>query len=167
MKPTVYIETTIVSYLTARPSRDIVRLADQTITRDWWDTQRLRFELFASELVVIEASAGDPSAAQDRLAVLRSLKIANSSDDAETLAAALIAAAALPANAVRDALHVAIAATNGLDYLLTWNCAHLANGILQDRIVQTCAIGGFRAPLILTPNQLFDQEYYERRNQPD
>lgn len=166
-KATVYIETTIVSYLTARPSRDIIRLADQTITRDWWQTQRDHFDLFTSQLVIIEASAGDPEAAKERLVVLNTLKIINSSEAAEKLASGLIAAAALPKNAARDALHVGIAAANGVDYLLTWNCAHLANGLLQSKIVQTCAAHGFRAPLIITPNLLFDEAHHERRRESD
>jgi hypothetical protein len=162
-KPTVYIETTIVSYLTAWPSRDIIRLADQTITREWWETQRGRFDLFTSELVVVEASAGDESAAKDRLAVLNTLRMVSITEEAEKLAKGLIAAAALPSNAARDALHVGIAAANGLEYLLTWNCTHLANGLLQSKIVESCEAHGFRAPLILTPSQLFDEDYHERR----
>src|SRR4051812_13546556 len=113
MKPTVYVETTIVSYLTAWPSRDIVRAAEQKITHDWWRTQCHHFELFTSQLVILESSAGDAEAAKQRLDVLAGLRIADASDAAETLAAALVSAAAIPVKAARDALHVAIAATNG------------------------------------------------------
>src|SRR5438874_778848 len=112
MKQTVYIETTVISYLTAWPSRDIVRAAQHKITHDWWHTQREQFDLFTSQLVILEASAGDPAAAKERLAVLSGLKIADAGAEADALAAALIAAAALPANSSREALHVAIAATN-------------------------------------------------------
>jgi hypothetical protein len=162
MKPTVYIETTVVSYLTAWPSRDIVRAAQQKITHDWWHTQRHHFDLLTSQLVVLEASGGDPVAARERLNVLSGLKIADSGDAADALAAALIAAAALPPNSARDALHVAIAATNGIDFLLTWNCSHLANAMLRDKIEGTRAAAGFRPPFIATPEQLFDEDYNER-----
>lgn len=151
----------------ARLSGDIVRLADQKITRDWWDTQRSHFDLVTSELVILESSAGDPAAAKERLAVLQELQLVNSNDDAESLASALLAAAALSSKAARDALHVGIAATNGVGYLLTWNCIHLANAILQDKIAETCSVHGFRPPRIITPNQLFDEAFYERRNRLD
>jgi predicted nucleic acid-binding protein len=158
MKQSVYIETTVVSYLTAWSSRDIIRAAHQRITHDWWHTQPNRFELFTSELVVLEASAGDPTAAKPRLEVLAGLRIADSSDAADALASALLLASALPPKSARDALHVAVAATNGIDYLLTWNCTHLAKAQMRDRIEQTCAAAGFRPPVIATPEQLFDEE---------
>jgi hypothetical protein len=167
MKPTVYIETTIVSYLTAWPSRDIVRLGDQMVTREWWDTQRDHFELVTSELVIIEASAGDPTAAEARLNVLKGIAVVTSNEAANALAAALVATAALPAKSMRDALHVAIAASNGIDFLLTWNCKHLANGMLRDKITQACVAAGVRAPIITTPTTLFDEAYYERKDRPN
>jgi hypothetical protein len=108
--------------------------------------------------VILEASAGDPQAAKDRLGVLAALKLADSSDAADALATGLLVAAALPSIASRDALHVAIAATNGIDYLLTWNCAHLANAMLRDKIEQVCAAAGFRPPIIATPEQLFAED---------
>jgi predicted nucleic acid-binding protein len=158
MKQTVYIETTVVSYLTAWPSRDIIRAAQQRITYDWWHTQRGHFDLVTPELVVLEASAGDPAAAKERLEALSNIKIAKSSAAAQELASALIARAALPRIAFRDAFHVAIAATNGVDFLLTWNCTHLANSILRDNIEETCLIAGFRPPAIGTPEQLFEKD---------
>jgi predicted nucleic acid-binding protein len=165
---TVYIETTIISYLSAWPSRDVIRLGDQLVTRDWWDTQRSRFELFTSELVVIEASAGDLSAAKARLDELRDIRLVAADESTARLASSLIAAAALPTKSTRDALHVAVAATNGLDYLLTWNCKHLANAMLRDKIIETCAGAGVRAPIITTPTTLFDEAHYERkRARPD
>ncbi len=160
MKPTVYIETTVVSYLTAWPSRDIIRAAQQQITHDWWHTQREQFDLLTSELVILEASAGDQTAATERIRILSDLQIADSGEQAEILAAALITTAAIPSGASRDALHVAIAATNGIDYLLTWNCTHLANAMLRDKIERTCAASGFRPPVIATPEQLFNEEHH-------
>ena len=156
-KPTVYIETTIVSYLTGWPSGNFRRAADQLTTRQWWDTQRGRFDLLTSQLTIIEASDGDPDAAARRLDVLNALPVADAGEDVGPLASALIDAAAIPAVAERDAFHVAVAATNGIDYLLTWNCTHLANAELRDKIVQVCADAGYRAPVITTPHDLFDE----------
>jgi predicted nucleic acid-binding protein len=158
MKPTVYIETTIVSYLTAWPSRDLVRAAEQQITRDWWETRRDRFELVTSELVLLEAGGGDPRAAQERLAVLRAIQSIDIGEEAQHLAAELVRAGAVPATELRDALHIAVCATNGVDYLLTWNCAHLANAQLRARIDEVCVVGGFRPPGIATPRQLSDED---------
>jgi hypothetical protein len=154
-KPTAYIETTVVSYLTAWPSRDVVRLAHQQATRDWWDTRRDSFQLFISELVVTEASAGDPAAAAQRLVVLQSLKLLDITEKAIAVADALVSAKAIPSTELRDALHVGVCAANGVDYLLTWNFKHLANAVLKDRIRQTCEGCGYRAPVICTPEELF------------
>src|SRR5438067_8850520 len=107
-KSTVYIETTIVSYLTAWPSRDLIRLAQQQITHDWWNTQRQRFDLYSSELVTIEAAAGDASAAAERMKVLRTLPLLPLTDVASRIADALVAARAIPENASRDGAHVGI-----------------------------------------------------------
>ena len=120
-----------------------------------------------SGLTILEASAGDPAAAGERLKVLAGITSLNSSPAAEALANALVAASALPQNQLRDALHIAIAAGNGVDYMLTWNCKHLANATLRDRIEETCSKAGLRAPIIVTPSQLFDEAYYERRNRSD
>lgn len=151
---TVYIETTIVSYLTARPSRDLILAAHQQITREWWDNERQRYELFTGQMALIEAAAGDPEAAADRPAVLGELPLLMESADVPDLAQALISATALPAVAGRDAIHVATAATMGMDYLLTWNCCHLANASLRDKITEMCRAEGFRAPVICTPEEL-------------
>src|SRR5688500_8559846 len=123
-KPTVYLETTIVSYLTAWPSRDIVRQAHQQVTREWWDKYRAAFDVLASELVVREASSGDASAAEERLRVLSDVPMVAISDAATELAEHLVRRGAIPAKAAVDALHLGIAAANGMDYLLTWNCRH-------------------------------------------
>lgn len=157
MNPVVYVETTVVSYLTARPSREIVRAAQQEITQEWWRSQRGRFDLVASQLVILEAAAGDVQAAEERLKVLRGLRLVEANEAAELLAVALLDAAALPAKASRDALHVAICATNGVDYLLTWNCTHLANAMLREKIESTCVRAGYQPPIIATPEQLFDE----------
>jgi hypothetical protein len=156
-KPTVYIETTIVSYLTAWPSRDVVRLSHELLTRDWWNDERSRFELYASELVIRESSAGDATAAAERLKALAELPLLAITDEALKLAQQLAAALALPERARADAAHVAIAATNGISFLLTWNCKHLANGMLTDRIERACRAANVEPPRIVTPEQLMEQ----------
>lgn len=158
MNPTVYIETTIVSYLTAWPSRDLVRAAQQRTTREWWDTQRQRFDLLSSQLVVIECAAGDPASASERLKVLQGLPLLALEQPATALGAALVAAGAIPGVAMRDALHVGVCATNGIDYLLTWNFRHLANARMQDSIREVCEDCGYGPPAICSPDALFVEE---------
>lgn len=154
IKPTVYIETTVVSYLTAWPSRDLVRMAQQQITQEWWRERRTGFELLTSELVVLEASAGDPQAAADRLKALQDLKRLDVTPPATQIADALVRELAVPPEATRDALHVGICAANGVDYLLTWNFRHLANAFLKDRISDVCLSLGYRPSVICTPEEL-------------
>ena len=153
-KPTVYIETSIVSYLTARPSRDLLVAAHQQLTVAWWDEHRTRYELFTSQVVLAEARAGDSEAAQRRLAVLERLPLLDVADTAIALAARLVTEQALPAQAAQDALHLAIACVHGMEYLLTWNCTHLANARLRSRIEQVCRDAGYVPPIICTPEEL-------------
>ena len=153
-QPSVYIETSLVSYLTARPSRDLLVAAHQQLTVAWWDEQRTRYELFTSQVVLAEARAGDPDAAQRRLAVLERLPLLDVADTAIALAARLVTEQALPAQAAQDALHLAIACVHGMEYLLTWNCTHLANARLRSRIEQVCRDAGYVPPIICTPEEL-------------
>lgn len=153
MKPRVYIETTIPSYLTARPTRDVLLLADQQSTRDWW-ARRDSFDLFISRLVLDECEAGDPAAAADRLAVLVGFPVLDLSAEVEGLTEVLMRAVRLPAKAQADAGHIATAAAHGMEYLLTWNCRHIANATLRPRIEAACLAAGYEPPLICTPNQL-------------
>jgi hypothetical protein len=115
-KPTVYIETSIVSYLTARRA-DLLVAAHQQLTVVWWDEQRTRYELFTSQVVVAEARAGNPDAAQRRLAVLARLPLLDVTDAAIALATLLLTGQALPAQAAQDALHLAVACVHGMQYL--------------------------------------------------
>ena len=156
MKPKIYLETTIVSYLTARPSRDLITAAHQQITQQWWHTQRARFDLFVAPPVMQEVQAGDPDAAARRLAALQSIPILTLSEAATGLAQALIVPGPLPANAVVDALHIAIAAVNGMQYLLTWNCTHLANAAIRSDIEDVCRARGYEPPVICTPEELME-----------
>ncbi|MDE2773181.1 MAG: type II toxin-antitoxin system VapC family toxin [Gemmatimonadota bacterium] len=159
MRPTAYIETSVVSYLTARPSRDVVIAAYQEITREWWRRASDRFDLVASALVVEEARAGDPDAAHVRLETLQAVTLLDATPDAENLANALIVAGAVPREAADDAAHIAIAATNGVDFLVTWNFRHIANAAMRARIEQGCRQAGYEPPVICTPNELMEANY--------
>ena len=153
MKPTVYVETTVPSYLTAWPSRDVVRAGEQQVTRDWWE-RRTEFELRVSSLVLVECGAGDSDAAALRLAALDGVPVLGQTPEAETLADALLREVPLPAKAAADALHIAVAAVNGVAYLLTWNCTHIANATLRPRIEAICRQLGYEPPVICTPMEL-------------
>src|ERR1700676_1388766 len=150
----LYIETTFVSYLTARPSRDVIIAGHQQSTHEWWDDCREDYELCASELVLLEAGGGDPRAAQERLDVLKSMVLLETRQEALNLAQALVEAGALPATAFEDALHIAIAAHHKIPYLLTWNLRHMANATMRPLIESVCASKGFKAPIICTPEEL-------------
>ena len=156
MKPKAYIETTVVSYLTAWPSRDVVMAGHQQITRDWWRNAADRFELVASQLVVDEAGAGDADAARDRLTALAPVTLLDATDEALELAQQLIAAGAIPEKAAEDAAHIAIAVTNGVDFLVTWNCRHIANASMRSQIEMVCRNAGYEPPVICTPDELLE-----------
>ena len=149
-KPSAYIETSIVSYLTAWPSRDLVRAAHQQVTRDWWATRGI-FDLFASQFVLDEAAAGDEVAAAGRIIALQEARLLEVTEEAILLAETLVIGGGLPPKARVDALHVAMAAVHGMDYLLTWNCKHIANATLRRRIEELCRAAGFEPPTICTP----------------
>ena len=152
----MYLETTVVSYLTAWPSRDVVIAGHQQSTRDWWKSCPTRFEVVASELVLREAGEGDLEAIRDRMAVLNKLPLMEISGEALVLARQLVGDAAIPKKAGEDALHLAIAATNGIEYLVTWNCRHLANATIREKIEAVCRTAGFQPPIICTPEELLE-----------
>ena len=154
MKPSVYIETTIVSYLTAWPSQDVVRLAQEILTRHWWANARDHFELWTSELVLQEAARGDPKAAADRLAALAGLPLVSINAEVSALAQHMALALKLPKRAGADAVHLAAAVIHRNSFLLTWNCRHLANAVLADKIQKVCESHGHKSPRIVTPQQL-------------
>ena len=158
MKPTAYIETSVVSYLTARPSRDVVVAAYQQVTSEWWRIASDRFHLVASALVLTEAEAGDVRAANARLTALETVTLVEATPDAENLAQRLIDDAAVPPQAADDAAHIAIAVTNGVDFLVTWNFRHIANAAMRMRIQRTCREAGYEPPVICTPNELLEIE---------
>lgn len=150
----VYIETTFVSYLTARPSRDVVIAGHQQSTHEWWDDYRADYELCASELVLQEAGGGDPQAAQERLEVLKPMVLLETRQEALDLAEELVRAGALPAKAFEDALHIAVAAHQKIPYLLTWNLRPMANATMRPMIETVGASKGYKAPIICTPEEL-------------
>jgi predicted nucleic acid-binding protein len=159
IKQSVYIETTVVSYLTAWLSRDLIRAAHQQITQEWWQHRRNDFALFVSAFVINEVSAGDADAAEKRLAALADIPLLDVNLEVETLAQKLIADGALPRKAVTDALHIAVAAVHGINYLLTWNCRHIANAEMQNVIEKVCAEQGYQCPNICTPEVLLGGKY--------
>ena len=153
MKPKVYLETTIISYLAAKPSRDIVIAAHQELTNEWWENRRRRFELFVSQLVIQEARAGDKDAAQRRLGILDSISLLELNEKVISLARILMDEV-IPPKAVEDALHIAVAVIHGMDYLLTWNCKHIANAEKEHAIAAVCRSNNFEPPIICTPEEL-------------
>ena len=156
MNPSVYIETSVASYLTARPSRDVVIAAYQEVTREWWRSARERFVLYASALVLSEAGIGDTEAARARLDVLGTVPLLDATGEAVELTRKLVDFGAVPPNAADDAAHIAIAATNGVDYLVTWNFRHIANAVMRSRIEDVCRRSGYTPPVICTPNELVE-----------
>lgn len=156
VKPRVYLETSIVSYLTAQPSRDIVTAARQQITREWWQTRRREFELFVSEFVISEAGGGDASAAQLRLDALEGIPELELTETVPLLAEELIRKGSLPSKAALDALHIAAAVSSGIHYLLTWNFKHLANAAMRTRIEEVCRDLGYEPCIICTPEELLE-----------
>lgn len=152
----VYVETTVVGYLTARPSRDLIVAGHQQITQDWWDTRRGDYELCVSQLVLQEAGDGDPQAAQERLNILATMTVLEITEAAIELAEELVQSGALPSKAGNDALHIAIAATHRMPYLLTWNCRHIANATMRAQIEIVCTSKGFKAPIICTPEEMIE-----------
>lgn len=153
MKRKVYIETSVISYLTARPSKTIVGAAHQQITLSWWE-QRFAFELFVSQSVWQECAAGNPDAARNRLAALEGMAVLAVTEDMIRFAEALISERIIPAKATEDALHIAIATLHRVDFLLTWNCRHIANPVIQEKIAEFLEQQGLFLPIICTPEEL-------------
>ena len=153
-KPTVYIETSVVSYLVAEPSVNIVTAARQALTRQWWDEKRQDYELYISEFVVSEAASGDPLMADRRLATLSGIAVIQLTGAATDLADMLIEEGPIPAKAALDALHIAVAVAGGMEFLLTWNFKHLANATMRAQIERKCRSRGFEPPIICTPEEL-------------
>jgi hypothetical protein len=155
----VYIESSVISYLTARPSRDLVTAANQKLTQLWWRKPRSRFDLYVSEMVILEVGKGDAEAAMTRLAVAEQIPSVTSTLECSLLAEHLMQASRLPQAAARDAFHIAIAAIHRMDFLLTWNCRHIANAVLMPEFSAIMSSWGYVSPVICTPSQLLQRGF--------
>jgi predicted nucleic acid-binding protein len=153
----LYLETSIVSYLTSAPSRDLVTAGRQQLTREWWRDRKSEFEIYISEFVVSEVSSGDPEMAAHRLAALSGIPEIALSEKAARLAKELVEKGPLPSKAALDALHIAVAVSGGVDYLLTWNFKHLANAQMRRKIESVCRAYGYRPCVICTPEELLEE----------
>jgi hypothetical protein len=152
--PKLYLETTIPSYLTARRSRDPILAGQQEATRRWWEEKRGDYDLYVSELVLEETSAGDPAMATARHDVLAGLPQLAQTTEVDALAARILEQGIIPPGAAPDAEHIALAAVHGMNFLLTWNCKHIANPLHRRRVEAVCAGAGFACPIICTPTSL-------------
>jgi hypothetical protein len=154
MSETVYIETSILGYLTARPSRDIVVAANIEVTREWWDMRRSDFQLYSSQAVVKETSQGDAAIASQRLEILRNFSLLDLNHSVLDLAEQFLERSNLPSKADVDAVHIAAATVHGMDYLLTWNCKHIANAQIQRKLAEISFDFGYELPILCTPYEL-------------
>ena len=153
----VYIETTILSYLVANPAKDVVIAGHQLTTQEWWSARRTNFNCFISQVVVDEISEGDPSEVRKRLAVAGTLDALAVTVDVDKLTESIMNSRVLPPKAVRDAAHIAVATVHNVQYLLTWNCKHLANAQIAKRIAGICKAAGYEMPTICTPEELLEE----------
>jgi predicted nucleic acid-binding protein len=162
VKQSVYLETTIPSYLVARRSSDAIVAGHQACTREWWDNRRKHFRIFISQAVIDEAGVGNPELARKRLELLKPFIFLEVTEEVTALAIELIRTLRLPRHVAQDAVHIAASAVNELDFLLTWNCRHIANAQLMPRIELACTANGYRCPRICTPYELMGDISHER-----
>ncbi len=153
-KRTVYLETSVIGYATARKLTGVLAAARQTITQGWFAPDAASFDLFVSQAVIREVAAGDPIAAKERAVFLQGHAVLATTDPAKALARDLIATGAVPREEIEDALHIAIAAVHAMDYLLTWNCRHIANATMRGLIERVCREAGYEPAVICTPEEL-------------
>lgn len=157
MKPKLYLETTIPSYLTSWPSRDLIIAGHQQITKEWWKRRRKAFNIYISQFVVDEARAGDPSAVRERMRSIKGFPMLEITPEVGVIAADILALKIIPRRAVTDAAHIAVATAHRIDYLMTWNCVHLANAVIIKEVGQICRKHGFECPVICTPEELLGE----------
>jgi len=153
----IYIESTIPSYVVARPARDLLQAARQQLTLDWWDLKRDQHELFTSQIVLDEIAAGEREMAKRRLELIAGLTVLDLTPDAETLADRILHSGLLPVTADGDAAHIALATVHKLDILLTWNCRHIANAAIVGRLRRLVETQGHTLPEIYTPEELLGE----------
>ncbi len=156
MKPLVYIESSVVSYLTSRASADPIKNAWQTVTTQWWNNRLEDVTACISPYVIEEVSAGDPEAAQQRIDVIRNLNLLDTNEEIEALADFLLLGGGLPAKARFDALHIACAACHGVNVVLTWNFKHIANPVQPPVMRGLCAARGYRLPELVSPLEMME-----------
>jgi len=154
MKSKIYIETSVINYLTSRTSRDLVTAARQQLTTDWWDTKQSQYKLFVSQPVISEASDGDQNAAKKRITVLKKLPLLEVTDESVEFAKFLVTETPFPENAVIDALHVSIACVHRMDFILTWNFKHIANASIRSKLEILANSKELKLPVISTPEEL-------------
>ncbi|MBD2605221.1 type II toxin-antitoxin system VapC family toxin [Scytonema hofmannii FACHB-248] len=154
MSESVYIDTSILGYLTARATKNLIIAANIEITRDWWESRRNDFALYISQVVLDEVAKGDAQIAIKRLELIQNLPLLKLNQDVKNLAAQFLLKSNLPLKASDDATHIAIATVYGLDYLLTWNCKHIANAQIQKKLSQISTEFGYELPIICTPYEL-------------
>ena len=156
MKRRVYIETSVISYLASRPSRDLVVAGRQQLTHIWWETRRSAFDLVISQVVLDDIRAGDAAAAERRLAHTADLPLLDVTTEVAELAATLIERVPLPAQASADAAHIAVAGCHDVEFVLTWNVTHIANAALRRRVDAVCLAQGYVTPILCTPDELME-----------
>ncbi len=154
MKPSVYLETSFISYLTGPLSQSMLVATHQHITREWWKTHRLAFELFISSAVIEEVSQGNATQSARRLAALSGLSTLEPNNEVTELAKAFVQTQLVPSKVADDAYHIAMATVHQMNYLLTWNCKHIANAQLQPKLRQISLQRGYELPVLCTPYEL-------------
>ena len=156
MKQSVYIESTVISYLIARPSRDLIVAGHQQLTREWWDFALPKLDPFISQFVINEISLGDPVASKSRIKIASDFPLLEMKPGIASLADQYFRAIRIPEKAKSDAFHLAIAAWHGLDYMVSWNCTHIASGRVRAIVEQINAKNNFATPTICTPEELME-----------
>jgi hypothetical protein len=155
-KKKVYLETSVISYLTARPSRDIVKLAKQELTRQWWENNRTEYDLYVSTPVRDESGKGDKDAARRRMEIMDGLTVLQITAEVVALFDRIVAANVLPTKAKVDVLHISLAAVYGVPYLATWNCKHINNPNFKMKIREKILKAGYTDVVMTTPEELME-----------
>lgn len=156
MKPTVYIETTVISYRMAKSSRDLIIAAHQQITHEWWDIAIPRFDAFISPIVLEEISKGDADAAKLRLDSVSSFQLLEVLSEVRDLADSYFSAIEIPEKARADSYHLAVAAWHGMDFLISWNCSHIVSGRVKRIVEEINSAKRIRTPIVCTPEELME-----------
>lgn len=157
-RPSVYIETSLLSYLAARPSSNLIVAAQQELSRQWWELRRSEYQLFVSKLVLEESNRGDPDAARRRLEYAADMPLLELDDETYRLSRMFLDSGTIPIKAQADAAHVAVATRHNVEYVLTWNCRHIANATIKRRLAALLWREGYEIPAICTPYELFGRD---------